>query len=468
MSRDPERSAAADRGDGPEALRAQILALVGEYHARFHQPGPFRPGKTRIPYAGRVYDARELQGLVESALDFWLTAGPLANRFERGLRRHFGSRDFLAVNSGSSANLLMVATLCSPQLRELLPPDAPPPLEPGDEVLTPAVTFPTTLAPLVQHGLVPLLVDCEVGTYNVDPALVEAALGPRTRALFVPHTLGNPCDMEVLVDVARRHRLWLLEDGCDALGATFAGQLCGSFGALSSLSFFPAHHITMGEGGGVVVNARGLARTARSIRDWGRDCWCDPGCSDTCGRRFDWELGELPRGYDHKYIYSNLGYNLKVTEMQAAIGLAQLEKLPAFVAARRRNFRRLAEALAPLAGHLVLPVVDPRAEPSPFGFPVSVRGGVDRSELVAWLEAAQIETRLVFGGNILRQPGFRGIRHRIHGSLERSEAILHRTLFVGVYPGLDDARIDYVAEAFRGFFQRSARRAAPQIRSASA
>ncbi len=435
-----------------EEIRAEIETLVAEYHRVAHAAVPFEPGRTRLSYAGRVYDERELQQLVAASLDFWLTAGPCATRFERAMRARFGSRDFALVNSGSSANLAMVSTLCAQDLPRWLPKDAPAPLRPGDEVITPAVTFPTTLAPIVQNALVPVFVDCELGTYNVDPELLEGAIGPRTRALFIPHTLGNPCDLGHLEDLARRHGLWLLEDCCDALGATWDGRPCGSFGAMASLSFFPAHHLTMGEGGGVVVNARGLARSMRSIRDWGRDCWCEPGCSDTCGRRFDWQQGDLPRGYDHKYVYSNIGYNLKATDLQAAVGLAQLEKLDSFVAARRRNFFRLRQALEPLQGRLLLPRVDSRAGISPFGFAVTTHREEDRPALVRHLEAARIETRLLFGGDILRQPGYRAIRRRIHGSLERSEAIMRRTLFVGVYPGLDDAKIDYMAEAFHRYF----------------
>jgi CDP-6-deoxy-D-xylo-4-hexulose-3-dehydrase len=296
-----------------------------------------------------------------------------------------------------------------------------------------------------------------VGTYNIDPALVEAAIGPRTKAILVPHTVGIPCDMAALTEIARRRNLWLLEDGCDALGATFEGRLVGTFGAMSSLSFFPAHHITMGEGGGVCVNAPELKRTLLSLRDWGRDCWCEPGHNDTCGRRFDWHLGDLPYGYDHKYIYSNLGYNLKATDLQAAIGLAQFAKIPQFVAARRRNFQALMAGLAPLEDRLLLPRIDPRAEPSPFGFPITVREGVDRRALIQHLEAARIETRLVFGGNILRQPGFLNIERRVSGTLDGSDRIMRDTFFLGVYPGLGEAQIQYVLEQVHGFFGRTGR-----------
>lgn len=438
--------------DDAARLKAEILDRVRAYHDLAHRREPFRPGD-RVPYAGRVYDAREMVNLVDAALDFWLTAGPYGDRFEDAMRKYFGARGFLMVNSGSSANLLMVATLCTPTLDANLA-DGPGRLRPGDEVITPAVTFPTTLAPLLQHGLVPVFVDCEIGTYNVDPEAVAAAIGPRTRAIMVPHTLGLPCDLDVLVDLCREHGLWLVEDGCDALGSTWNGRLVGTFGALSSLSFFPAHHITTGEGGGVVVNDRRLKAAALSLRDWGRDCWCPPGHSDTCGKRFGWQMGDLPAGYDHKYIYSNIGYNLKATDLQAAIGLAQVDRIPDFVATRRRHFRRYQEGLADLADRFVLPRVDPRADPSPFGFPITVAPGDDRRDLLLWLEGAGIQTRLLFGGNILRQPGYRDIPHRVHGDLDRSDRIMRDTFFVGVYPGLSDEAIDHVIERLHAWTRR--------------
>lgn len=438
----------------PRTLKAEILELARKYVEVAHARKPFVPGQTRIPYSGRIFDSAEMGNLVDAALDFWLTFGPYGQRFERRMQEFFGSHGFALVNSGSAANLLMVATLCSPELDRLLRESDPPRLREGDEVITPAVTFPTTLAPIVQHHLIPVFVDCQIGTYNVRPELLEEAIGPKTRAIFLPHTLGNPCDMDVVMDVAARRRLWVLEDGCDALGATFNGRLVGTFGAMSSLSFYPAHQMTMGEGGGVVINHPRVKKTAQSIRDWGRDCWCDPGVSDTCGKRFGWQQGQLPFGYDHKYIYSNIGYNLKPTDLQAAIGLAQADKIPSFVEARRKNFQRLHDGLKPLEDVLILPQTDPRANPSPFGFAVTVREGVDRARLVAHLEGAKIETRLVFGGNILRQPGFLDIPRRVHGGLEQSDVIMHRTVFVGVYPGLTPEMLDYMIAAFHGFFGR--------------
>jgi CDP-6-deoxy-D-xylo-4-hexulose-3-dehydrase len=429
-----------------DALRQQILDLVAAYTKLAHAPAPFVPGESKVPYAGRVFDAREVTSLVESSLDFWLTAGPYSERFERAMRRRFGAADFLLVNSGSSANLTMVSTLCSPMVERRL--------ERGDEVITPAVTFPTTLTPIVQNGLVPVFVDCELGTYNVDAAAVEAAVGPRTRALMIPHTLGNPFDVGRLTALAERHGLWLLEDCCDALGSTWQGRPCGTFGAMASLSFYPAHHMTMGEGGGVIVNRAGLTREAASMRDWGRSCWCPPGQSNTCGKRFGWQLGDLPEGYDHKYIYSNLGYNLKATDLQAAIGLAQLEKVDEFCARRRANFRRLYEGLSPFADRLVMPRWLPDADPSWFGFPISVREGVSRRELVGFLESRKIETRMVFAGNVIRQPGFRDITHRVVGDLTVSDRVMHDTFFVGVYPGLTPAMLDWMVDSFAAFLSR--------------
>ena len=437
----------------PEEIREEILGLVRRYADAAHRRPPFVPGKSRVTYSGRVYDSSEMVNLVSSALDFWLTAGPYADRFEKRMQEFFGARDFILVNSGSSANLLMVSTLCAEELDRIVGSTGPPRLRPGDEVITPAVTFPTTLTPIVQNRLVPVFVDCRLETYNVDAELIEDAIGPKTRAIFIPHTLGLPFDVDRVAEIAARRGLWLLEDGCDALGATFGGRLAGTFGAMSSVSFYPAHQMTMGEGGGVAINHPRLKKTARSIRDWGRDCYCDPGKSNTCGRRFDWQLGDLPHGYDHKYIYSNLGYNLKATDLQAAIGLAQAEKIPAFIDARRRNFRRLMEGLRPLENRLILPEIHPQANPSPFGFPVTVRPGIERKELVAHLENANIETRLVFGGNILRQPGFRSIEHRVHGKMAGADVVMERTLFVGVFPGLSPEAINYVVDQFHAFFK---------------
>ena len=429
-----------------EQLKQEILGKVRQYYQVAHKPREFVPLQTRVNYAGRVFGEEEMVNLVDSALDFWLTMGPYAELFEQKLRRFFGAKDFLAVNSGSSANLVAVLALMSSQLER--------PLRPGDEVITPAVTFPTTLAPIVHSGLVPVFVDCEVGTYNINPNLLEDAISEKTRAIMVPHTLGNPCDMDIICDLVKRYDLYLVEDCCDALGSTFRGRLVGTFGDLATLSFFPAHHITLGEGGGVIVNKANLGRIARSVRDWGRDCWCAPGESNTCGKRFGWQLGGLPGGYDHKFTYSNIGYNFKPTDMQAAIGVAQLDRLPGFAEKRRQNFVRFFEGLEPYQDCLILPARDSRCDPSWFGFPITVKNGLSRLELVQWLENSNIETREVFGGNILRQPAYANIRHRVHGTLEESDRIMCDTFFIGVYPGLTGEMTEFILARFKEFFDR--------------
>ena len=427
------------------ALKRDILDRVSEYFRVAHALPGFVPYESRVQYGGRVFGEEEMRNLVDSALDFWLTLGPYGDLFEERMRRFFDARDFVFVNSGSTANLTAILTLMSQQLNR--------PLAAGDEVITPAITFPTTLTPLVHSGMVPVFVDCRLGTYNIDPDLIEEAVSRETRAIFVPHTLGNPCDMHVIRDVADRHGLYLIEDACDALGARFDGRLVGTFGELATLSFYPAHHITTGEGGGVVVNDPRLSRIARSVRDWGRDCWCAPGESNTCGKRFGWKMGGLPCGYDHKYIYSNLGYNFKPTDMQATIGVAQIERLDRVIAARSRNFRRLYDGLREYEDRLILPVVDERAEPSWFGFPVTVRQGTSRAGLVQALEKANIETRSVFAGNITLHPGYSGIKARVHGDLANTDRAMRDAFFVGVYPGLGDVQIDFVIERFAEYLR---------------
>ena len=427
-----------------ETIRSEIMTLVREYHDSVHARKTFVPGKTKVAYAGRVFNHIELEHGVESVLQYWLTAGPFANQFEKTMREFFGANAAYLVNSGSSANLLMIATLLSEQVKNRL--------RPGDEVITPAVTFPTTLTPIVQNGLIPVFVDCQPGDYEIDVTQLEAAVGPKTRCIFVPHTVGIPCDMNVIMEVARKHALWVLEDGCDALGATWDGKLVGTFGAMSSISFYPAHHMTMGEGGMIVVNHYGIRRTVLSIRDWGRDCWCEPGHNNTCGKRFDWQLGDLPQGYDHKYIYSNLGYNLKVSEMQAALGVAQFKKLPQFIATRRRNAEFYFKRLKKHEAHLILPKVPAKANPSWFGFPITLHDHVERRQFIHWLESVNIETRLVFGGNILKQPGFKSIPRRVHGELKGTDAIMNKTLFIGVYPGLTPEMMEFAADRIDQFF----------------
>ncbi len=430
-----------------DALREQILDLVGEYYRAAHASRPFVPGQTRVQYASRVYDERELISAAEAVLDFWLTTGPKAAAFEKGVARFLNLRHTLTVNSGSSANLVAMTALCSRRLER--------PLEPGDEVITSAMGFPTTVAPIVQNQLVSVFVDCELGSYNLDPGQLEPALSERTRAIFVAHTLANPVEMKPVIEFARAHNLYVIEDTCDALGTTYDGQMAGTFGDLGTLSFYPAHHITTGEGGAVVTNNSTLARIAQSIRDWGRDCQCsyDSPSTGACGRRFEWKIPGLDEPYDHRYLYAEVGYNLKMTDVQAAIGLAQLDKLPNFVAARKRNFAHIYDGLKPYEEFLILPTWSERADPAWFAFPITVRPGAPftRRDLVTFLEERNIETRLLFAGNVVRQPGYRHIVHRSVGDLPNSDLVLRATFFIGVYPGLDRARIDYMLQAFADF-----------------
>ena len=428
------------------STRREILDLVARYARERHAPVPFDPDRDPVRYAGRVFDEREMTALVDSALDFFLTASRFTEAFEAGFADYLGLGNALFVNSGSSANLAAVTALTSPRLGDRR-------LQPGDEVLTVAAGFPSTVAPIVQNRLVPVFVDVRLDDYNADPDALRAAVGPRTRAIMLAHTMGVPFDLDAVAELIRAHDLWLVEDNCDALGSRYRGRLTGTFGHLATSSFYPAHHITTGEGGMVVTDDDALAAIVRSVRDWGRDCYCAGGENNTCGKRFAQQFGTLPFGYDHKYVYSHLGYNLKATDMQAAIGTAQLARVDEFGAARRRNHARLREGLAPYADRLVLPAAPPDTDPSWFGFVVTVRpdAGFSRAELTGYLESRRIETRSLFSGNLLRHPAFAGIEHRVAGSLAVSDAITSRTFFVGVYPGMDDARLDYVVDAFGRF-----------------
>ena len=427
-------------------LREQIAALVRQYYEEQFGGRAFTPGKDLIHYAGRVFDDQELTNLVDASLDFFLTANRYADRFESEFADFLGVSDALIVNSGSSANLVALTTLTSPKLGERR-------LKPGDEVVTVAAGFPTTLAPILQNQLRPVFVDVRMGEYNADPDLLRAAIGPRTRAIMMAHSSGVPFDLDAVMALAREHDLWVVEDNCDALGSTYRGRPTGTFGHLASISFYPAHHITMGEGGAVVTNDHQLARIARSYRDWGRDCYCAGGENNTCGTRFSQQFGTLPFGFDHKYVYSHVGYNLKVTDMQAAIGCAQLGKLEGFIAARRRNHQRLFDALARHRDRLILPVTPPHTEPSWFGFVITVRedAGFARADIVRFLEANHVETRTLFAGNLLRHPAFQDIEHRVSGDLAVTDRVMRDTFFVGVYPGLDAARLDYMASVFERF-----------------
>ncbi|CAM4332464.1 lipopolysaccharide biosynthesis protein RfbH [Paenibacillus alkaliterrae] len=432
-----------------EELREIILELSRQYYKLRWPDHDFRPGHDIIPVSGKVFDDEELYHLLDSSLDFWLTSGRYARRFEDEFARFMGTRYALLTNSGSSANLLALSALTSPALGERR-------LMPGDEVITVAAGFPTTVNPIVQNGLVPVFLDVNSSTYNIDTTLLEQAISTRTKAIMIAHTLGNPFDLDEVLRISRKHRLWLIEDACDAVGSTYRGKPVGSFGDLATVSFFPAHHITMGEGGAVLTSRPQLKKLVESFRDWGRDCWCEPGKDNTCGKRFDWKLGDLPRGYDHKYTYSHIGYNLKLTDMQAAIGVAQLKKLPAFIKRRRDNFRLLSDALEPLGDVLLLPEPTAKSEPSWFGFPITVRSHspITRDQLVSYLEASRIATRYLFAGNLLRQPAYRDVKYKTIGELKNTDNILNHTFWIGLYPGLTEEMLHYVIGNLFQAFQR--------------
>lgn len=429
-----------------DQLRTQILALVKEYHAEAFPARPFLGGISAVPVSGKVFDERELELLVDSSLDFWLTTGRYAEIFEKRFAKVMGMRHALLCNSGSSANLLAVTALTSPRLGRRA-------LKEGDEVITVAAGFPTTVNPIIQNRLTPVFVDAELGTYDATAEKIAEAVGPRTRAIVMAHTLGNPFDIGGVMKIAKEHNLFVVEDTCDAVGARFDGQPVGSFGDLSTTSFYPAHHITMGEGGCVLVKSGSMKKIVESLRDWGRDCWCPPGQDNTCNRRFDWQLGDLPYGYDHKYVYSHVGYNLKMTDMQAAVGVAQLDKLEGFIERRNANFRRLLKGLKPLEEFLLLPKATMGSEPSWFGFPITVKESAPfgRFDLVQYIESRRIGTRQLFGGNLLRQPAYKGVPIRIVGDLKNADIITDRTFWIGVYPGLTEEMIDYVLQTITEF-----------------
>lgn len=429
-----------------EALRKEIFDLVARYWRAAHADKTFVPGTSPVPVSGRVYGFEEMQALVESGLDFWLTTGRFNDAFENRLAEYFGLPHVLTVNSGSSANLVALASLTSPWFKE----DA---LKPGDEIITCATGFPTTVSPSLLYGLTPVFVDVHIPTYNIAPNAIEAAVSERTRAIMIAHTLGNPFDLGAVMKIAEKHDLWVIEDCCDALGATYNGKLVGTFGDIGTLSFYPAHHITMGEGGAVFMRRGKIRRAAESMRDWGRDCYCAPGKDNTCGKRFEWKLGDLPEGYDHKYIYTHAGFNLKITDMQAAVGLAQLDRLTDFIASRRRNFDRLRQSLADLEEFFILPEATPGSEPSWFGFPLTVRENVafERDQLLVFLNKRLIGTRLLFGGNLVRQPFMTGRTYRISGTLDNSDVVMRRAFWLGVYPGLSSSAIDYISDCMHEF-----------------
>jgi CDP-6-deoxy-D-xylo-4-hexulose-3-dehydrase len=428
------------------ALRQRIAELVDEYAALELAERPFQPGRTPIPPSGKLIGAPELRAMVEASLDGWLTAGRFNAEFEQRLAAFLGVRHLITVNSGSSANLVAFSALTSPKLGERA-------IRPGDEVIGVAAGFPTTVNPILQFGAVPVFVDVELGTYNIDVSRIEAAITPRTRAIMLAHTLGNPFNVEAITALCRKYGLWLIEDCCDALGSTYGERMVGTFGDIGTLSFYPAHHITMGEGGAVFTNHPDLIRIAESFRDWGRDCYCPPGKDNTCGRRFCWKLGDLPEGYDHKYTYGHLGYNLKITDMQAACGLAQLDRAEAFVARRRANFARLSERLASCEEFLLLPRATPGSNPSWFGFPITLRdeAPVTRHDLVTYLEQEKVGTRLLFAGNLVRQPYMARRNYRVSGELTNTDIVMNRTFWIGVQPALTDEMLDYAAERIESF-----------------
>jgi CDP-4-dehydro-6-deoxyglucose reductase, E1 len=432
-----------------DQLREQILQQVAAYTLEAFAPQAFVPGQTAIPVAGRVFDATDVSSLVDSALDFWLTTGRFAHQFERDFARFLGVRHAILCNSGSSANLLAISALTSPKLADRR-------LQPGDEVITVAAGFPTTINPIIQNGLVPVFLDIELGTYNMAVQKVEEAISPRTRAIMMAHTLGNPFDLDVVLEVVKRHNLWLIEDNCDALGSTYRGKLTGTFGDMSTVSFYPAHHMTMGEGGCVVTDRPKLKVLIESFRDWGRDCWCAPGKDNTCGKRFDWQLGDLPYGYDHKYIYSHIGYNLKATDMQAAVGVSQLRKLPEFIQTRKRNWQTLYDGLKPFEEFFQLPQATPESDPSWFGFPLTIRESAPfaRHDLIRFLNRRKIDTRLLFSGNLTHQPAYQHITCRVVGELPNTDLVTHRSFWIGVYPGITLEMIQYVIGTFNAWLKK--------------
>jgi CDP-6-deoxy-D-xylo-4-hexulose-3-dehydrase len=428
-------------------IRRDIALRVQEYADLVYQPQPFVPGQTAVPVSGKVLGVRELQLMVEASLDGWLTTGRFNAEFEQRLAQYLGVKHVLTVNSGSSANLVAFSALTSPRL-------GPRAIQPGDEVIGVAAGFPTTVNPILQFGAVPVFVDVDLATHNIDTNLIEAAITPKTKAIMLAHSLGNPFNLEVVTALCQKYHLWLVEDCCDALGATYKGQKVGTFGDIATLSFYPAHHITMGEGGAVFTNHPELKLIAESFRDWGRDCYCPPGKDNTCNKRFCWKLGQLPEGYDHKYTYSHLGYNLKITDMQAACALAQLDRLEEFIAKRRANFDYLKQRLASCAEFFHMPEATPNSEPSWFGFPLVLKesSGVKRSDLINFLDQYKIGTRLLFAGNLTKQPYMLGRHFRVSGTLTQTDVVMNQTFWLGTFPALGPPQLDYIAEKLEEFF----------------
>jgi len=433
-----------------EQLRQQILQLTAEFHAEAFAKKDFVAGSSVVPVSGKVIDAADMSAVVDSALDGWFTTGRWAKDFERKLARFFGVRSASLVNSGSSANLVALSALTSPKLGDRA-------LKPGDEVITVAAGFPTTVNPIFQNKLVPVFIDVTLPTYEVDVTMLEAARSEKTKAVMIAHTLGNVFDLDTVVAFCKKYNLWLVEDCCDALGSTYKGQKVGTFGDISTVSFYPAHHITMGEGGAVMTDKPALQVLIDSFRDWGRDCWCEPGVDNTCGKRFDWQLGTLPCGYDHKYTYSHVGYNLKATDMQAALGVSQLDKVEHFIARRKENFAYMKNALKPLEEFLVLPEATEGSDPSWFGFPIGVKESAPftRDQLTKALEAGKIGTRNIFAGNLIRQPAYEGWEYRVVGELTNTDFVMNNVFWIGTFPGLTEPMLDYIAETATAFVEKA-------------
>ncbi len=434
-----------------QEIRKDILHMVEDYYkAKIIDDNPkFIPGKSKVSYAGRIYDEKELVSLVDSALEFWLTAGKFTDKFEKDFANFLGVKYCMMTNSGSSANLLAISALMSHQLDERQ-------LKCGDEVITVAACFPTTVNPIIQNNLIPVFVDVNLGTYNIDVNKIENAITEKTKAIFIAHTLGNTSNMDDIMKIVKNHNLWLIEDNCDALGTKYNGKYTGTFGHISTFSFYAAHHITTGEGGAVVTDDVQLKKIIESLRDWGRDCSCKTGHDDFCGKRFEQKYGELPYGYDHKYVYSHIGYNLKITEMQSAIGIEQLKKLPDFIEARKKNFKLLYDGLKKYDEFFILPEIEKKADPSWFGFLLTIRNNelFSRNDIVKYLEDNKISTRMLFASNIIKQPSFKNIKYRISGNLTNTDVIMNNTFWIGVYPGLTDEMIKYVLKTFDNFISK--------------
>lgn len=432
-----------------KSIKEKIFQYVKLYYQeKFSKKQEFIPGKTKINYAGRVYGETELINLVDASLDFWLTAGRYAQQFEKEFTKFLGVKYCLLTNSGSSANLLAISALTSPLLKERR-------LKPGDEVITTACGFPTTLNPIIQNNLIPVFVDIDLGSYNIQPDKIEKAISKKTKAIFVAHTLGNPVDLDKIMKIVKKYNLFLIEDNCDSLGSKYGGKYTGTFGHISTCSFYPAHHITMGEGGAVLTNDLLLRRVILSFRDWGRDCWCEPGKDNTCGKRFSQQFGKLPFGYDHKYVYSHIGYNLKITDMQAAVGVAQLEKLPRFIEERKKNFIYLYNYFKKYEKYFILPQATKDSEPSWFGFPILVKeeAPFTRANIVNYLEKNKIATRMLFGGNLTKQPAYQNVKYRIFGSLKNTDLIMSNLFWLGVYPGMTGQKLRYIMKIINEFLE---------------